>query len=346
VLIDNAMELASVELPAPDAAEIRADLIEGLARLVRVGLTGAHDMATTPAELEALHGLEAESRLPLRVFAYLHGTEEELKPLLTRPPERRGQVQVVGIKLYADGTLGSRGAALLAPYTDRPDTCGLLVTSPDVLARRVSAAQRAGYQVAIHAIGDRGVRVALDAIESAHSVDHPCYHRLEHIQVVHRDDMPRFAAWRTVASMQPTHATSDMPWVESCLGGERLAGAYAWKSLLATGARLALGSDTPIEPENPWLGIHAAVTRQTPTGEPEGGWLADERISTAAAIAGFTSGAAHAAGATELGVIRVGAPADLTVVDVDPLAISPARLAAVKTLRTMVGGRQVYPEIE
>ena len=343
VFVDNAIELLEEQLAHGSPEEIRADLERGIEMANRVGLTAVHDMGTTPATLEVLRAMEREGALTLRVFAYLGGDFDALEPLLAEPPDREGLLRVVGVKLYADGALGSRGAALTAPYSDRPDTRGLLVTEPEDLARRATRVHEAGYQLAIHAIGDRGNRVALDAIQEAQGDDRSRGHRIEHAQVVGEQDFRRFANLGVTASMQPTHATSDMPWAEQRVGGGRIRGAYAWKTMQEHEVPLAFGSDAPVERESPWLGIYAAVTRQDPEGQPEGGWYPSQRVSVREAIAGFSRDAARAAGADELGVIRVGAPADLTVVRPDPLSVQPTELDDVETVRTVVAGETVYP---
>jgi predicted amidohydrolase YtcJ len=339
IFVDNAIELVERVLPATTAAELRADLERGMQLCAAAGLTGAHDMGTTPAMLTELKALETEGRMPIRVTAYLSGTEEELAPLLAVPPTRTGLLRVVGVKLFADGALGSRGAALLAPYSDRPDTSGLLVVTPEALNERSYRIHVAGYQLAIHAIGDRGVRVALDAIAAAEAADNSRRHRVEHAQVVAPEDWGRFAAYNVPASMQPTHATSDMPWAEARLGKARLVGAYAWKSLARLGAVLAFGSDAPVERVSPWLGLYAAVTRQDLTGLPPGGFTPGERLSIREALKAFTAGAAYATNDPELGVIRVGARADLTIVDRDPEQIPAIELPKTRVLWTVVDGR-------
>jgi len=343
VLVDNAIDLVKAHVPVPTPNQIRADLERAIAMCNRVGLTGAHDMGVTPAVLEALKAIAADGKLTLRVTAYLHGNTEELAPLLSEGPRRSGVLRVLGVKLYTDGALGSRGAALLAPYSDRPETSGLLVTTVEEMNARVRDVHARGYQVAIHAIGDRGVRVALDAIALAQGADTSRRHRIEHAQVVATEDIGRFAELGVVASMQPTHATSDMPWAEDRVGPERIAGAYAWRTLTNAGAVLVLGSDAPVESHNPWFGIYAAITRQDSGGQPAGGWRPSERLSSSEAIAGFSRGAAYASGDDDLGVIRPGALADLTVVEREPASLAPLELVSIEVLRTVVGGRQVYP---
>ena len=343
VLIDNAIDLARRALPPPSAAEIRADLLAGMERCNGVGLTAIHDMGTSPAALQALRGLEDEGLLSLRVYAYLGGDRRELAPLLEAGPDRDGLVQVVGVKLFSDGALGSRGAALLEPYSDDPDNLGLLLSDAGELEMRAREIHRAGLQVAIHAIGDRGNRLSLDAIEAAQGDTRDRHHRIEHAQILDAEDVARFARGGIVASMQPTHATSDMPWAGARLGDARIRYAYAWRSLLDSGATVAFGSDAPIEGESPWLGLYAAVTRQDAAGQPPGGFLPDERVSLDQAVEAFSRTPARVvAAATELGQLTAGYQADFIVVDRDPWTIPTHELLDVEVLRTVVGGREVH----
>jgi len=341
VLVDNAISLAEAQLPEPTPQEIRADYLRGAELCARVGLTAVHDMGVSVAELEQLRALEAAGQLDLRVWVYLSGDLDEVLPVLADPAVTDGLVRVAGVKLFADGALGSRGAALLLPYDDRPDTSGLLLTAPDELARQARAVHESGRQVAIHAIGDRGNRIALDAIEQAEGADHTRLHRIEHAQIVSPEDLPRFSRLGVVASMQPTHATSDMPWAQARVGAARLGGGYAWRSMIDSGALVVFGSDAPVESENPWFGIHAAVTRQDQSGNPEGGFFPAERVTLEEAIVGFTAAPARAVG-FDGGALREGASADVTIVSEDPFAMAPEQIHAVHTLRTVVAGREVY----
>jgi predicted amidohydrolase YtcJ len=343
VLVDTAADLIEDRLPAPTAAEVRANLMAALDLCRRAGLTAVHDMGTSPEALDALRALESEGRLTLRVFVYLGGPWDRVEAALRGPIEQGELVRVVGAKLFVDGALGSRGAALLVPYSDRPDTSGLVVTPPEELARRVRVVDAAGLQVAIHAIGDRANRTALDAIAALGPVRRARRHRIEHAQVVSPGDVARFAALGVVASMQPTHATSDMGWAPARLGPGRLAGAYAWRTLLRAGATLVLGSDAPVESHDPWRGVYAAVTGQDLSGQPPGGFQPAERLTVTEALEGFCVSPAAVVGAGPAAIVP-GAPADLTVVDLDPLApgTSPARLARARALRTVVAGREVW----
>jgi predicted amidohydrolase YtcJ len=297
-------------------------------------------MGISPRGLAVLEQLEASGSLNLNVATYLSNGATGVDELIARGPDTVGLVQVRGVKLYVDGALGSRGAALLAPYTDRPDTSGLLMGTANELLPRARLIQDAGLQLAIHAIGDRGNRVALDLIGRTQGEARPG-HRIEHAQILDLADLPRFAALGVTASMQPTHATSDMPWAPARLGPDRLAGAYAWRRMLDHGTLMAFGSDAPVEDYNPWLGIYAAVTRADRAGQPDGGWLPDQRLTILEALAGFSVSAWQALGVSDSGRIIVGWSAHLTIIDRDPRSVPTAALLETRTLRTIVAGTEV-----
>jgi hypothetical protein len=252
---------------------------------------------------------------------------------------------VGGIKLWLDGALGSRGAWLLEPYADSPESSGLN-TVPLADARRVAdIAARHDLQLCVHAIGDRANREVLDALEriAPDYPDNPGRHRLEHAQILSPADIPRFAALGVIAAMQPIHATSDMYWADERLGEERLEGAYAWQSLADHGAHLALGSDFPVEAVNPFLGLYAAVTRQDLEGWPEGGWQPQERLTREQALRGFTLDAAYAAFMeNEVGSLEPGKQADFIVIDRDIMTVPPEEIATTVVLETWVGGKRVF----
>ena len=256
-----------------------------------------------------------------------------------------GRLDMRSLKLYADGALGSRGAAMIEDYSDQHGHRGLMVTSADELERISRKAQGCGVQVGTHAIGDRGNRVVLDAYqkvlgdESA-TLDHRW--RIEHAQVVAVEDIPRFGKMHVIAAMQPTHATSDMPWAETRVGPERIAGAYAWRQMLDGGARLALGSDFPVESVDPRLGLHAAVTRTDLDGKPPGGWRSQEKLTREEALRGFTLDAAYAGFAEDdVGSLEVGKRADFVVLGADPLA-EDVPLATLPVKATYVDGKAVF----
>ena len=345
VLVDNAMGLVAEAVPVADREELEAQLQAATEKMVSLGLTGVHDMGVNEVELELYREWAAEGRLEPRIVAYL-GADRETLDWWTATGfagvvrETSPHLQVAGVKFYADGALGSRGAALLAPYSDDPGNTGLPVTDPDSLTARVAQVVRDGLQPAIHAIGDRGNRAALNAIEAAMPVARP---RIEHAQVVALEDIPRFAELGVIASVQPTHATSDMYWAEERVGPERIQGAYAWRRLRDAGARIACGSDFPVESPNPFFGIYAAVTRQDQEGWPEGGWRPEERMTREEALACFTRDAAWAAGMEDdVGMLSVGKKADFVIVDRDPLTAPAEDLWKTRVLRTVIDGETVY----
>ena len=351
VLVDAAMGLVAV--PAPDAAALERRILRAQEALVAVGLTAVHDMGVSPDEARLFRRLAGEGRLDLRGVLYLSGgggVGSELAALRSSGTEREtADLAVVGVKLYADGALGSRGALLLEDYADEPGHRGLAVTEPGELARRIEACARLGLQPAVHAIGDWANRGVLDAFERELARD-PDFRalrpRIEHAQVVAPRDWPRFAALGVVPSMQPVHCTSDMPWAPERLGAERARGAYAWRRLAPDAGALAFGSDFPVEDPDPLIGILAAVTRATPLGEPPGGFPdADQRLSVREAFEAFTLGAAKAARQEAWrGRLAPGCFADLTVLDRDPLADGTAELLRARVRMTVVSGRVVYRE--
>lgn len=307
VLIDAAVDLLKPPAPSPEAR--RDHLRLGVRKMLEVGLTGAHQMGASDEELLLLEAADRAGELPVRIWVYVDPGTRAANRLAAQGPWAGDHLAVVGVKAYADGALGSRGAWLSAPYTDEPGTVGNRLTSPEALAELAVTTLGGGASVAVHAIGDRAVTEALDAFAAARAAhperaDVPL--RIEHAQVVRPEDLPRFAALGVVASVQPSHATSDAPWAEARLGPERLRWSYAWRALADAGAPLALGSDFPIETPDPGHGLWAATTR--------GGWRTDQALTLDEALAGFTSGAARAVRADDrLGALAVGRPADLTV---------------------------------
>jgi predicted amidohydrolase YtcJ len=350
VLVDNAMDLVERACPDPTPAEVRAALRRAAEHAVRLGLTAVHDAGIDSTELEAYQALAARGELPIRVFAMLSASTA-LRP--GRLPERKaeagdGRFRVFAVKAYADGALGSRGAALLAPYSDEPGASGLLVTAPDTLELIARLCLEHGYAMCTHAIGDRGNREALDAYERAAGGSGGLRgkrFRIEHAQVLSDRDLPRFARLDVIAAMQPTHCPSDMPWAPARLGPERVKGAYAWRRLLDSGARLALGSDFPVEDPDPRLGIHAAVTTQDLDGRPAEGYRPSERLSILEALRGFTSDAAYAAGAErEVGRLEPGLRADLVVFDRDLTRVHAREIVEARCVMTLVDGNVVWEE--
>jgi predicted amidohydrolase YtcJ len=343
VLVDTAVDRLGQVVPKPGPADVERYLVRGAEALARVGLTQVHDMGTTAAELDALRRLQAAGRLPLRVWVLLDGGDAALlERELARGPERTeaAMLRVGGVKLYADGALGSRGALLGEDYADDPGNRGLALTSSERLLEVTRRASAAGFQVAIHAIGDEAVHRVLDLFARVgEATCRRLRHRVEHSQVIRPEDVGRFAALSVVASVQPTHCTSDMPWAPERLGPARIAWAYRWRSLMAAGATLAGGSDAPVEDPDPRRGLYAAVTRRQADGRPSGGWNPAERLTPAEALRLFTAAGAFAGHAEGwCGEIRPGAVADLTVLDRDPTAGEPERILHLTVQRTVVGG--------
>ncbi len=348
VLVDEAMRLATRRIPPPSDAERDARLRLAIAECNRLGLVGVHDAGTTAAAAASLRRLGARGELTLNVYSMADSDDPSFARACLhsgKSSEFGGRLVIRSLKLHADGALGSRGAALLAAYSDDPGNVGLLVQSSDTLLAWTREAVHAGFQVATHAIGDRANRIILDVYERVLAEAHPNDARLrvEHCQILDPADLGRFSRLGVVASMQPTHATSDMPWAEDRLGRARLIGAYAWRTLLDSGAVLAFGSDFPVESVNPLWGLFAAVTRQDHDGNPAGGWLAAQRVTLDEALRAFTWGAAYASfDETEAGTIEAGKRADLTVLDRNILNAAPRAILDARVTHTVVRGAVVY----
>jgi predicted amidohydrolase YtcJ len=347
VFVDAASELIDAAVPPPDDTLRAEALRRALAAAASVGLTGVHDMGTSAADLDLYKRFADAGRFTLRVVAYADGDSAALDALCRSGPYEHpsGRVRMAGVKFYADGALGSRGAALKAPYSDDHGNHGLLVTPPEKLLDGMRKAHRCRVQAATHAIGDRGNRLVLDDYATVLGEDARSDHRwrVEHAQIVSVDDIPAFERLHVIASMQPTHATSDMPWAEARLGRERLAGAYAWRRFLKANVRLALGSDFPVESADPRLGLYAAMTRQNLEGEPPGGWLPDQKLTPAEALRGFTTDAAWAGFMEhEVGRLAPGLRADFVLLEADPLTAPARQLPDIKVLSTWIDGAVVY----
>jgi hypothetical protein len=345
VLVDNAMELVARVVPPPTDEQLEARLSAALERCAQVGLTGVHDAGMDLRTFRMLQTWDMAGRLPVRVYAMADGQGEERHTYLELGTYGGRMLEMKAVKFLLDGALGSRGAALHEPYSDAPGETGLLLMEPEELASRTWAFMERGFQVCVHAIGDRANTLVVDTLirASAATGTKPLRHRVEHAQILRPEDIRKLGEAGLVASVQPTHATSDMGWAEERLGAERLKGAYAWRSLKEAGAVLALGSDFPIENPDVLAGLYAARTRQDASGKPEGGWQPQEKLTGQEALEGFTVGPAWASFAEERrGRLVEGMDADFTVLSVDPVEDEPKALGAAKVVATVVEGREVY----
>ncbi len=345
VFVDAAKDIVARHLPPPTPGENAAALTKALAIMASVGLTGVADMGTDPATWALYHDFDRSHRLTTRITAMASGIDALRTIAASGPIGWSGdeRLSLPGVKLYADGALGSRGAWLKADYSDAPGNHGLRFHPDATLRGWVDEATARGFQVAIHAIGDAANAQVLDAFAGVPAATRDRVRlRIEHAQIVDPADLPRFASLHVIASMQPTHATSDKNMAGARLGTARLAGAYAWRTLLDTGARLAFGSDFPVEAPNPFFGLHAAVTREDHDGNPPGGWLPTQKLTRIEALTAFTTTAAFAAHAeTRVGTLTPGKWADFIVVDRDVLTVPPAGIWQTKVLQTWVGGQRV-----
>lgn len=348
VLVDAAQAMIYKVLPQPTEQEARTMLDRALGTMASVGLTSAHDAGIGIGQDRLYRDYADHGKLTARIYAMIGGTGADFDQLAKTGPLNgygHDMYALRAVKLYADGALGSRGAALLAPYTDDPHSHGLLFHSNAEIDAMIAKAMQKGYQVNVHAIGDAGNRQILDTFAKEIPLHHAQAqrHRIEHAQVVTPADIPRFKSIGIIPSMQPTHATSDKNMAEQRIGPERMKGAYAWRTFLAQGSRIACGSDFPVEAPNPFFGIHAAVTRQDADGNPIAGWYPEQEMSLKEAFRCFTLDAAYAGHQENtLGSLERGKYADFIVVDRDLFKISPYDIHKTVVLETWVGGRRVY----
>ena len=348
VFVDAAMDLVNKVLPERTEAEGRAMLDSALRQMATMGLTSVHD-AGIGVQQDALYREYADQhKLSTRVYAMIGDVGPDFDQLSATGPLNSYAADMYAlraVKLYADGALGSRGAALIEPYSDEPKSHGLLFRKDADIYALMQKAMKRGYQVNVHAIGDAGNRQILNGfatlVKQTRSVTRR--HRIEHAQVVSLDDIVRFKSIGIVPSMQPTHATSDMNMSEQRVGPQRIKGAYAWRTFLQQGSRIACGSDFPVESSNPFFGIHAAVTRQDAAGQPAAGWYPNQALTLKEALRCFTLDAAYAAHQeNQLGSLEKGKWADFVVIDQDLFTMPAKDIHAVKVLQTWVAGRQVF----
>ncbi|EED31770.1 metal-dependent amidohydrolase with the TIM-barrel fold [gamma proteobacterium NOR5-3] len=347
ILIDNAMRLIADALPEATVASKKQDLSRAMEYLVSLGMTGAHDAGSTALEVDAYDSLLADGDFPMRIYSMLRMADPLIEETLAAGPRELSNDRFVvrSVKISADGALGSRGAALFEDYSDDPGNKGLLLLSDEVLSAQIRRSAALGFQVNVHAIGDLANAKVLDEFEQLNTepAQRTLRHRVEHAQILRPQDIERFAALDVIASVQPTHATSDKNMAGDRLGEERLEGAYAWQTLFESGAKLAGGSDFPVEPPNPFFGLHAAVTRQDRDGEPPGGWRVGEALSRDKALSLFTEDAAYSAHAEEkVGRLLPGYAADFILVRDDYFTVPREQIWQNKVLLTVVAGEPVY----
>jgi predicted amidohydrolase YtcJ len=348
VLVDNAQGVVGRVIPATSRAELREQTLAAIAEANRWGLTGIHDAGVAPEGIAVYEDLAKEGRYNLRNYVMVRSSDSVLDAFMRRGPQNGlhgGRLWIRAIKITADGALGSRGAALLEPYSDDPGNTGLITTPPERIKSVAVRALRAGFQVNVHAIGDRANRMVLDQFEAAlrevPTADHRF--RIEHAQILRYQDIPRFAELDVIPSMQGSHQTSDMYWVPNRLGWARAQGAYAWRSLLNTGVVIPNGSDFPVEAVNPLISFHTLFTRQDADNFPPGGWMPEQRTTRQEALLSITLWPAYAAFMeNESGSLTAGKYADFVVLDRDIMTVAPEEVLGTRVLMTVLAGKTVY----
>ncbi len=348
VLIDRAMGLVGSQIPAATRDQVRDATLAAIRETHRYGLTSVHDAGVEAATIDVYEELGRAGQYTLRNYVMIRPDDSTLARYFRRGPQSGlydGKIWIRAIKISADGALGSRGAALLDPYSDEPTRTGLVLT-PGTRIKDVGVrALRSGFQLNVHAIGDRGNRIVLDAFEAAFKEVPAADHRfrVEHAQILHHDDIPRFAQLDVIPSMQSTHQTSDMYWAPNRLGYSRSLGGYAWRSLLNTGVVIPNGTDFPVEDVDPLKTFHSAVTRQDANNWPTGGWFPDQRMTRDEALKSMTIWPAYAAfQEKDLGSLSPGKYADFVLLDRDIMRVAPEDILGTRVLATYVGGKAVY----
>ena len=348
VLIDNAKDFVDKKVPGPTTAETRTALKDAIAVMHRWGLTGMHDAGASRELIDLYEQMAQSQELNLRLYVMIGDDSAALKHYMQIGPRSalyNGQLWVRAIKLYADGAMGSRGAALLEPYSDDPNNTGLLLSAPAHIRDVAERALKSGFQVNTHAIGDRGNRVVLDAYEQALKTVPTADHRLrvEHAQILHYDDIPRFAQLGVIPSMQASHQTSDMYWIGKRLGPTRVLGAYPWRSLINSGVVIPNGSDFPVEQVNPLISFHASIARQDANDWPAGGWFPEQRMTREEALRSMTLWPAYAAfQEKEMGSLTPGKYADFVLLDQDIMRVPAELVLKTNVVATYIGGKEVY----
>lgn len=348
VFIDNASALIERVIPPASRNEIREATLAAIREMHRHGLVGIHDAGEPRAVIDVFEDLAKSGEFNLRGYIMIGDDSAAISHYLARGPQSGlydGRLWIRSIKLYSDGALGSRGAALLDPYADDPKNSGLLVSAPAHIQDVATRALRQGFQVNSHAIGDRGNRIVLDAYAAALAANPVANHRfrVEHAQVLNFADIPRFAELGVIPSMQAVHQPSDMNWAPTRLGYARSLGAYAWRSLLNTGVVIPNGSDFPVERVNPLYSFHAAVARTDDNDWPPGGWFPAEKMTRAEALKSITIWPAYAAFQEEImGSLTPGKYADFVILDQDIMQVPEQHILRTGVIATYIGGKAVY----
>lgn len=347
VLIDNAMDLLEKHIPQQSDQELKDAIVRASHHLLKLGITSVHDAGIGQSTYDAYQELASKEQLPVRIYGMVSAASATYPQMLAKGHiiTADDMLNISSVKISADGALGSRGAAMLSPYSDDKTNNGLLLYKPTALAQHMSSAIKQGFQVNVHAIGDKANHIALNYFEQFNQDDksRALRHRIEHAQIIAIDDLPRFKQLDVIPSMQPTHATSDMNMAEDRVGHARIKGAYAWKTLLDSGVKIVSGSDFPVEYANPFFGLHAAVSRQDRQNLPKDGWLTHEAMTLTQALNSFTLDAAYGAHQEKiLGSLEPGKWADFIVTDIDIFNVPVSQVWQAEVEKTYVAGKQVY----
>ena len=349
VLVDAAMGIVGGKIPRASRDEIRAAVLAAIQETARWGLTGVHDARVARPVIDIYEEIAREGKYDLRNYVMVaandSGTLNHYLQLGPQTALHDSRIWIRSIKISSDGALGSRGAAMLEPYTDDPKNSGLLLVPPAFIEDVAKRALTRGFQLNVHAIGDRGNRVTLDAFEAALRANPKADHRfrIEHAQILHHEDIPRFAELDVIPAMQAVHQTSDMYWAGARIGAERLYGAYAWRSLLNTGVIIPNGSDFPVEDVNPLLSFHSSVSRQDAKNWPTGGWRPEERMTRDEALKSMTIWPAYASFMEDVvGSLTPGKLADFVILDRDIMRVADEDILGTSVIATYLSGRPIY----